>query len=330
MFSDANAPVLIEIDKEIALAGLLASNQQRAETGPKTRIVSQGAVGQIRKPGFKSASTYSRGTRPGTIMQQVRREAKEMARKRAIAKSSWAQAPQTSNSQLGKVKVAPKGLQEEVRISKQPKFLPKTSKPPPSSGAHERAKREAGQERAEREAKLEVLKKGTASNGSRSVSSPAKPVDKLTSTARAPTALSKPKQPTEKGFSQDLLFPGGRVAKTVSRGKMVVKTVTAEGHRIPCKAPLPTSASSSGQASSSGSPDRDRPQPRVASPGKQPAGPSAATSTKRSAAAVDATTSPTKPATSPTRSGGPGSPPGELPPRKKAKVDVFMTPKKRF
>lgn len=283
----------------------------------RTRLLDPRDLPKIPGKAQRSVNTSSRAcTTPGhkTFLQQARKEAQEAARQRKLAIPTivGANGPRA-------LKIAPRGLIQEMRIRKQRQFVPGPTPPKPQPKPQPSPEAE---QRAGLEARLLAIK-----------DSPTKPVEKTKPVTSATTTPKKPAVPKVIDSTNTLLFPKGSSLRVPP--KLITKTVlvpvrSANGTKAKAAAlsqasPLPTPSSSSQAASasppsrefSSLSPDRGHPRVQAESPAKRAADSCDATTAASDSAAV-------------ANVDGARSPPGPRPlrKRKRAEVSVFMDPKK--
>lgn len=263
---------------------------------------------------WRLGSSFSRGyaNRQQSAVQKAKLETKEASRRRSLAKS-WVQTAGGAGISRHRMKNVPRGLADEVRIRKQPKFVPRPSAPLYSNNPS----LPADDETLRREARLLALKNGTSvpSGSNKSdggVTATTMNINKVSSSsASIPTvspATRRPKAPITRSTT-NLLFPSGiRVT-----GQQKVVTKTTGGPASTKHAPLSTSPERNCSSSSS-------------TPSTSKA--STVAPVKRLAAQFDTVPEDVPVVISPPPENGPGSPPARPPPRKRKKVDVFM-PKKR-
>lgn len=178
-----------------------------------------------------SNSSFSRGfsTKNTNAVQKARREAQEARRQRKVAIASI--------NPMGpgglpprKLKIAPKGVRDEVRIQRQPRIVPrKAPKPKPPSPEEE--------ERARREARLLAAKNPTTSNKQKPNSSASKPAEVSKPVPSIMPMRAAPSKPVD---STSILFPNGSAASKAQQ-KVVIKTVPASSK--PSNGPRDKSAS---------------------------------------------------------------------------------------
>lgn len=164
-----------------------------------------------------SNSMFSRGfsSKNTNAVQKARREAQEARRQRKVAIASI--------NPMGpgglpprKLKIAPRGLRDEVRIQRQPRIVPRRPpKPKPPSREEE--------ERARREARLLAAKNPTTSSKRKQSDSPGEPAG---AAKPAPLTTSKRAAPSKPVDSTSILFPNGSAASKAQQ-KVVIKTVPA-------------------------------------------------------------------------------------------------------
>lgn len=337
LFANALSPTE-EIDRESLqkLSHDMAQHDKN-KSDHRTRLLDPRKLPRIPGKTPRSFNTFSRvGSMPGpkTFLQQAKREAQEAARQRKMAKSTIIGA-----SGPRKLKIAPRGVVQEMRIRKQPEFVPKPPKPKPQPQPSPE-----DEKRARLEARLEAIKGSATSSNQKASDSPPKPVDNTKPITSTTTTPQKPAAPKVKDTTNTLLFPKRNTVRV--QPKLVTKTVmvpvkSANGTKAkPAQSQAALSTPSSSQATSASppsrgfsplSPDKGRPRvqadfPMQPAEGRSPAG----SPPKR---AVDSSDE------APAASGsaaianmdGAWSPPGPQPPRKKKRTEanVFMNLKRR-
>lgn len=231
-----------------------------------------------------SGGSFSRGwnnnNRNVNAVQKARREAQQARQQRKVAIASI-NPTGPGGLPTRKLKIAPRGVKDQVRIQRQPLIAPRAPFKPQAPSPEE-------EERARREARLLAAKNPVAASKQIAGGSPAKSGEVSGS---APTAASKKPAPSKKVASTSLLFPNGSKAANGEQ-KVVVKTVSgsqncangSKARAVPAaqQAPpgrtRPTTSSANdrarGPVGTSDRPAEGRPVASSVVPAKRPAAPS--------------------------------------------------------
>lgn len=263
------------------------AKHQQAKSGQQSNLLDPRRIARLTaSTNFRyssSGGSFARGwanNRNVNAVQKARREAQQARQQRKVAIASI-NPTGPGGLPTRKLKIAPKGVRDQVRIQRQPLIAPRAPSKPQAPSPEEA-------ERARREARLLAAKNPAAARNQTAGGSPAKPGE----VARlAPSAAPKKSAPPKKVDSTSLLFPNGSKA-AIGEQKVVVKTVSgsqncADGSRAraapatqqaPPDRARPTGSSANdrawGQVGASNRPAEGRPVASSAVPAKRPAPPS--------------------------------------------------------